>query len=82
MDLGRDHRDSIFLAGSGRRGTTWVSEVINYKGEYRYVFEPFHPGKVDICKNFKSKQYLRAGERKEEYLEPARRVLTGALRSR
>ena len=41
VDLGKgDHRDAVFLAGSGRSGTTWLSEVINYKGGYRYVFEP------------------------------------------
>ena len=82
VDLGHDHRDSVFLAGSGRAGTTWVSEIINYRGEYRYVFEPFHPGKVDVCKNFRSKQYLRPDDRREEYLGPARKVLTGGLRSR
>jgi hypothetical protein len=82
VDLGHDHRDSVFLAGSGRGGTTWVSEIINYRGEYRYVFEPFHPGEVHICKNFRSKQYLRPEDRREEYLGPARRVLTGGLRSR
>ena len=82
VDLGQDHRNSVFLAGSGRAGTSWVSEIINYRGEYRYVFEPFHPGKVDVCKNFGSKQYLRPDDRREEYLEPARKVLTGALRSR
>ena len=82
VDLGRDHRASVFLAGSGRAGTTWVSELINYRGEYRYVFEPFHPGKVDAFKNFRSKQYLRPDDRREEYLGPARKVLTGGLRSR
>ena len=56
VDLGHDHRDSVFLAGSGRGGTTCVSEIINYRGEYGYVIEPFHAGKVDPCKNFGSKQ--------------------------
>jgi Sulfotransferase family len=82
VDLGRDHRDSVFLAGSGRGGTTWVSDIINYRGEYRYVFEPFHPGKVDICRNFRSKQYLRPDDRREEYLGVARKILTGGLRDR
>ena len=35
VDLGHDHRDSVFLAGSGRAGTTWVTELINYRGAYR-----------------------------------------------
>ena len=81
LDLNRDYRNSIFLAGSGRSGTTWVSDIINYKNDYRYVFEPFHPGKVEICRGFGRKQYLRPQDRREEFLRPARRILSGGLRS-
>ena len=81
VDLGRDHRNTVFLAGSGRSGTTWVSEMINYRNEYRFVFEPFHPDKVRLCRGFRRKQYLRPDDRREEYLGPARKVLTGGLRS-
>lgn len=82
VDLGRrDHRDAVFLAGSGRSGTTWISDVINYSGDYRFIFEPFHPGEVGAFANFASKQYLRPTDRREEYLAPAREVLTGGLRS-
>ena len=81
VDLGKGgHRDSVFLAGSGRSGTTWLSEIINHGGGYRYVFEPFNPGKVGAFGHFNSKQYLRPGDRREEFLEPARLALTGALR--
>jgi hypothetical protein len=78
LDLNRDHRNSVFLAGSGRSGTTWVSEIINHRNEYRLIFEPFHPG---ICKIFRRKQYLRPDDRSEEYLGPARKVLAGGIRS-
>ncbi|MDQ3794624.1 MAG: sulfotransferase [Actinomycetota bacterium] len=81
VDLDRDYRSSVFLAGSGRSGTTWVSEIINHRNGYRLVFEPFHPGKVGICAHFRRKQYLRPNDRREEYLEPARQVLTGGLRN-
>jgi hypothetical protein len=81
VDLLGDHRDSVLLAGSGRSGTTWVAEVINHRNGYRLVFEPFHPGKVGICRTFRRKQYLRPSDRREEYLGPARRILTGGLRS-
>jgi hypothetical protein len=77
----RDHQNSVFLAGSGRSGTTWVSEIINYRNGYRFIFEPFHPGKVRICKDFKRKQYLRPDDRREEYLGPAGTILTGRLRN-
>jgi hypothetical protein len=81
LDLGGDHRDSVFLAGSGRSGTTWVSEIVNHQNEYRYVFEPFHPGKVKLVKDFRWKQYLRPDDAREEFLEPARRILSGRVRS-
>jgi Sulfotransferase family len=80
VDHKRDYRDSIFLAGTGRSGTTWVSDIINYKNEYRYVFEPFHRGKVKLCRSFRRKQYLRPDDRREEFLLPARIILSGALR--
>jgi hypothetical protein len=80
-DLGRDHRNAVFLAGSARSGTTWVSDMINYRNEYRFVFEPFHPGKVRACKNFRRKQYLRPDDRREEYLGSAKTILTGDLRN-
>jgi hypothetical protein len=81
VDLGKgDHRDAVFLAGSGRSGTTWLSEVVNYKGEYRYVFEPFNPARVSAFGHFRSKQYLRPDDAREVFLEPVRLALSGALR--
>jgi hypothetical protein len=82
VDLGKgDHRSSVFLAGSGRSGTTWVSGMINHRNAYRFVFEPFHPGKVRIIRHFRRKQYLRPDDLREEYLGPARTILTGELRN-
>jgi hypothetical protein len=76
-----DYKNSIFLAGSGRSGTTWVSDIINYNNEYRFMFEPFNPSQVRICKGFRRKQYLRPEDRREEYLYPARTILSGGIRS-
>jgi Sulfotransferase family len=82
VDLGKgDHRDSVFLAGSGRSGTTWLSEVINHSGGYHYVFEPFNPARVGAFGHFRSKQYLRPDDTREEFLKPASLALTGALKS-
>src|SRR3712207_3533233 len=81
VDLDRDYRSSVFLAGSGRSGTTWVSEIINHRNGFRLLFEPFHPGRVGICKNFRRKQYLRRDDRREEYLQAARKILAGKIRS-
>jgi hypothetical protein len=82
VDLAKgDHKASVLLAGSGRSGTTWLSEVINHGGGYRYVFEPFNPARVRAFEHFRSKQYLRPDDGREEFLRPARLALTGALRS-
>src|SRR5918993_801944 len=75
-----DHRRSVFLAGSGRSGTTWLSEIINHRRGYRYVFEPFNPRVVGPFGHFRTKQYLRPDDQREEFLEPARLALTGRLR--
>jgi hypothetical protein len=81
VDLGKgDPRDAVFLAGSGRSGTTWLSEVINFEGGYRYVFEPFNPARVGAFGHFASKQYLRPDDAREAFLGPARLALSGALR--
>ena len=81
VDLGKgDHKHSVFLAGSGRSGTTWLSEIINHRGTYRYVFEPFNPAKVSEFGHFESKQYLSPDDGRAEFLGPARLALTGALR--
>lgn len=81
VDLNWDIRSSVFLAGSGRSGTSWLSEVVNHRRDYRYIFEPFNPEKVNICGHFRSKQYLRPDDKREEFLVPARKILSGGLRN-
>jgi hypothetical protein len=80
VDLGGDPADAVFLAGTGRSGTTWVSRIIDYRREYRLVFEPFDPDRVPLVRGFLSKQYLRPDDDREEYLGPARAVLSGRVR--
>jgi hypothetical protein len=82
MDRHPDHRAAVFLAGTGRSGTTWVSDIINYANEYRYMFEPFHPQKVRICSHFRYRQYLRPDNQDQAFIEPAKAILTGRIRSR
>jgi hypothetical protein len=52
-----DH--SLFLNASGRSGSTWVSEVIKYRNDYRLIFEPFHPYRsISLFKGFTQREYL------------------------
>jgi len=82
IDFGHDYRDVVFVAGSARSGTTWLSNIINYKNEYRYVFEPFRKSKVAICRGFRDRQYLRPDNRDAAFLIPAESILRGKVRSR
>jgi hypothetical protein len=80
LDIGGDHRDSVFVAGSGRRGTTWLSEIINHRSVYRYVFEPFNPAEVPLARGFGYRRYVRPGDHQPELLESARKVVRGEVR--
>jgi Sulfotransferase family len=92
LDLGGDHRSAIFVAGSGRSGTSWLAELINHRNEYHYVFEPFHPPEGDTpnpflpgvpaCRHFGHYRYLRPEATDLRFLQPAAAVLAGRERSR
>lgn len=74
-----DLAEIIFLAGSGRSGTTWVSNIINHKNEYRYLFEPFKPDKVSLCEHFKLEQYLKPDSQDEKFMKPVKAILAGKI---
>jgi hypothetical protein len=80
LDIGGDHRDTVFVAGSGRSGTSWLSEVINHDRDYRYVFEPFNPAEVSLARPFGYRRYIRPGESRPELLGRAREIVTGRVR--
>lgn len=68
------------LAGTGRSGTTWVEEVINHGNAYRVMFEPFHQKKIDLVSHWNYRQYLRPGDERPGFVEPARLILSGRIR--
>jgi len=76
-----DYRKSLFLAGTGRSGTTWLQEIMNYDNAYRMMFEPFYPEKVDIVSHWSPFQYLDSSNNEPKFLEPARAILSGNIRN-
>ena len=82
LELNQDFKNSIFLAGVGRSGTTWVADIINCNNDHRYIHEPFHPYRVKEARNFQYIHYLRPENRETRYLEPAKAVLSGRIRNR
>ena len=77
-----DYRQTVFLAGTGRSGTTWVGEIINSRNDFRVMFEPFHQKKVDLVSDWNYKQYLRCNNRSDKFLKPATSILSGKIRNK
>ncbi len=81
VDYGNDG-SAIILAGSGRSGTTWISEIINYRNDHRYIFEPFHPQKMQLPPALAEtgRLYLRPADRNSPLLDLTRSILAGRKR--
>ena len=79
FDLNPSIGATTFVAGTGRSGTAWVANIVNYDHRARYVFEPFNPFKVPECAGFRYRQYLRPTETAERYVGPARLILSGRI---
>ena len=82
VDLNPDPAVTIFLAGTGRSGSSWVANILNYRNDYRYMFEPFYGSRVPECRAFQYRQYLRPADDSRTYLDAARAIVTGKIRNR
>lgn len=80
LDL-NNYRNTIFIAGAPRSGTSWLQDMVNYKQDRRIVFEPFHSEHTKEVNYFHFRQYLRSDNREEKYLAPARDILSGNIRN-
>jgi hypothetical protein len=80
LDRNADHRRSIFIAGTGRSGGTWLSDILNQHNEYRLVFEPFHPKRAPWMEPFGERMYMRPEAHDPAFLDLARSIVTGRIR--
>ena len=76
---GTKPKEIIWVVGDGRSGTTWVSNLINSRKQYRYMFEPFHPTLVPWMNEFMKFQYLRPDNTSKYFLDRGRVVFSGHL---
>jgi hypothetical protein len=81
FDRGGGPTDAIYLAGSARSGTSWISEVVNHDQAYRMIHEPLRRDRLRVTRIYRPRQYLRPDDRRPEYLEPMRAILSGRVRS-
>jgi hypothetical protein len=80
LDKGADNA-AVFLAGSARSGTTWITDILNYDNSYRIMFEPFHPQY-----NYQAKKlfhrYFRANYNDSHALQIIETILLGRIQNK
>lgn len=76
-----DYRNTVFVAGTGRSGTTWLEDIVNFAHDHRILFEPFHSKEVPLLSHWNYRQYLRPEQYDARYLVPARKILSGRVRN-
>ena len=77
-----DTNKTVFLAGCGRSGTTWLGDVLNYRNTFRVMFEPFFPVEVPelAAAGWRAHGYLRPGAT-GPCVEAVERILAGRIRN-
>jgi hypothetical protein len=80
VDLNSDYRKSIFISSSGRSGSTWIANVINYRNDYRLIFEPFRRDHVGIARDIRYGQYLDPSRRSNQLAPAIEAILRGQVR--
>lgn len=69
------------VAGQGRSGTTWITEVLNKDNSFRYLFEPLNERKIKGIP-FTPRLYLRESDQRADLKDYLERVLNGDIRNR
>src|SRR6478609_8521513 len=80
LDFNRTFDSLIFVAGTGRSGTTWLVDLLNAENRHRVIFEPLRPnfgalGKGDIPR------YIRPDNDDPELVELVRKILLARFKS-
>jgi hypothetical protein len=82
-DSGHQLSDSVFLASSGRSGSTWLSDILASNGRIRVINEPLKPDRVKLARDFEPMgTYLRTDDSAPKYREAIDKILTGRIRGR
>ena len=81
VDLNADPRNSILVTSSGRSGSTWLAELVNYRNDYRMIFEPFRRDRSPIAKDIRFGLYLDPRARTAPEAPAIEAILRGRVRT-
>lgn len=71
--------NTIVLAGSGRSGTTWLSDILTAQPFTQLVFEPFDARRVPEAAGLPIRPYARPGQAQPHWTPFIHQALTGQL---
>lgn len=74
LDFNRTFDSLVFVAGTGRSGTTWLVDLLNADRRYRVIFEPFR-AKWGVVGERRLPRYIRPLNDDPELIETVRRIL-------
>jgi hypothetical protein len=81
VERNHDITKTLLLVGSGRSGSTWLSEVLVEAFSCRLIFEPLRSDVVPLSKNMPWGSYVDAGDDDAEFHRVMERILTGRVRN-
>jgi hypothetical protein len=81
VDRGGDHTDTVYLAGTARSGTSWISEVLNHDNTYRMIHEPLRRDRLKVTQVFRPRHYLRPEDDSPRHVAAMRAIVSGDIRS-
>ncbi len=81
LELWPEIRRTVLVAGSGRSGTTWLAQMLNYDNRFRVLFEPFRPDGGHGVPALPAYIYLRKNEENSEVFKLVSNILLGRIHS-
>lgn len=81
VESNHDITKTLLLVGSGRSGSTWLSEVLTEAFSCRLIFEPFRQDRVRLARNMPWGRYADPDDDDPELHRVVGRILTGRVRN-
>ncbi len=81
LDLGGGPEATILVAATPRSGSTWMEELINYRNDFRVIFEPFHAQEIEELKDRSMRIYMKKGTSEKDFSPYIEKTLEGRISS-
>ncbi len=76
-----DINNTILLIGSARSGTTFLTESLNHKNEYRIIFEPFNPTYTKEWNSYSARHYIDPKTISDVTKQAVDKILCGRIKN-